>query len=251
MPSRSCKSETENLKHRGSPSFQSFRPQHTKPSQTRLMRARMRRAQRRRARRKAGGKSSDAPSNSKSFHAVPTGRPPAQQGGAATITHAAPRNAPRSRRHSPCADLTAAAIRSAQERILSSAFPLLQSGKENPEPRNSHIIRSTAASAASPRREAGGKSRKETPDSKSFRAAPLARPPPCRAGGAATITHAAPTQRAPCSRNTSHPRRRERFAPSPVLSQGGAPFQKLPPTAAPQGAPAGRRPALAEREGGF
>ena len=163
-----------------------------------------------------------------------------------------PRSAPHPRRHSPCADLTAAAIRSAQERILSNAGPLLQAGKENPEPRNLHIFRLTAASAASTCRAA-----KQA--AKAARKRPIQNPslPRQRCG----------PRPAGCQRRNQHPRRpnaacpmlAQHLAPAPpralrpiaTLSQGCTPFQKLPPTAASQDAPAGRRPALAERDGKF
>ena len=58
-----------------------------------------------------------------------------------------PRSAPHPRRHSPCADPAAAAKRSAQERILSNAGPLFQSGMEDLKHR--HFPHASAVSSAS------------------------------------------------------------------------------------------------------
>ena len=93
--------------------------------------------------------------------------------------HAAPcsRSASHPRRHK------AAANRSTQERILSNVDPFSQrAGRKISATTNSPSLRCITGcrgqrSDAAPRREAGGKSDEKTPDSKSFHAAPKARPP--------------------------------------------------------------------------
>ena len=97
------------------------------------------------------------------------------------------------------------------------------------------LLHSRRAKRRRPRREAGGKSSKETSDSKSFHAAPKARPPSGQDG----------------RRGNSHPRRARatanRRALSPrTISKAARAFRKPPQTTASQNAPHGRGPALCE-----
>ena len=105
----------------------------------------------------------------------------------------------------PCAPHHAAAIRSAQKRILSNAGPLFQSGKEDFEHRDflQHCgLPAAEQSDAVPRRAAGKKEADEKQengyaDSKSFHAVQRDGPRPARTGGAATRTRPPPGAPAP------------------------------------------------------
>ena len=172
-------------------------------------------------RREAGEKVRNGHADSKFFHAVPTGRPPSGRTGSMANRTRLP---PQRQRKPPCADRRAAvrpkartvsrkaaANRSTQERILSNAGPLFQSGKEyfehrdflhtavcprrakrrrtaaqqakrsrrkaRNDPADSKFFHGAAIAATPHRRAAGGNTDEETPDSKSFHAVPKARPP--------------------------------------------------------------------------
>ena len=132
------------------------------------------------------------------------------------------------------------------------AGPLLQSGKEYPEPRNFHIFRPTAASAASTCRTAKQAAKAATHHPIQNPSLPRQRRGSRPAGRQRRNQHShRPRAARPMLAQHLAPAPSRALHPIAALSKGCTPFQKLPPTAASQGAPAGRWPALAEREGRF